>query len=335
MGLKRILILGAVRIGKTKLLDRINSENYSEVYNATLVFSSNIIRREHKLWILDTSGREKFRSVKTSFYRGTSVGVYCIDLSQPIIDEAQIKLDIEKFRNHAYDAKLILVGTKIDECSENAQEKLNAIKIENVDARIVTSAKSGFGIATLVDSLFKLTEELNQETNESNAPNTYGVKASSFQEAIKNLENTLLVLPNHKKIAIDEQISALHLSLQMTRRDKAKVIDDFSKNCHEILEGKHPHIMKAVLTLAAIAFVTIIAGLVGFGIGFAAGAWTGPGAFISGVMAGSAAAVSVVAVSGSLGLLAGGCAFFKKSPNVTQSISAVDDAIENIKTLAV
>ena len=74
--------------------------------------------------------------------------------------------------------------------------------------------------------------------------------------------------------------------------------------------------MKAVLSVAAAAVVTLIAGFVGFGIGFAAGSWTGPGAFITGFMSGSAAAASVVGASGCLGLLAGGLAahgLFKES----------------------
>lgn len=69
-------------------------------------------------------------------------------------------------------------------------------------------------------------------------------------------------------------------ALQNESADKATAIETFANNYHVILEGKHPNIKNAVLAVTTTAVVTVLAGLVGFGIGFAAGIWTGPGAFI-------------------------------------------------------
>ena len=80
----------------------------------------------------------------------------------------------------------------------------------------------------------------------------------------------------------------------------------------------------AVLALAATALVSLLVGIVGFGIGFAAGIWTGPGAFISAVLACTAAAVTVATVSSTLGIGAGAYMFFHTDKKASVAIEKLN-----------
>ena len=128
------------------------------------------------------------------------------------------------------------------------------------------------------------------------------------------------------------------LQTSMSTNNSALAIEEFTNKCHVILEGNHSNILNAVLTVAAIALVAVLCGIIGFAIGFAAGAWTGPGAFITGLMAGSAAAVAVVATSGSLGLAAGGLTAFglfsdSKEMTAVNTFAKNADKLNEVKQL--
>jgi predicted GNAT family acetyltransferase len=146
--------------------------------------------------------------------------------------------------------------------------------------------------------------------------------SSSLHAAVLNLKDKMASLPVEKRTLIGNEVTTLVSGLQNRVHSGKldKVIEDFEKNCNRHLAGKHPVLMaiaKAVAVVVIAAFVTVIAGLVGFGIGFAAGAWTGPGAFITGLTAGGAVASAVLGSSSAVGVVATAVSaygLFKKSP---------------------
>ena len=90
------------------------------------------------------------------------------------------------------------------------------------------------------------------------------------------------------------------------------------------MNGKHSRTMKAIIRIAAVAIITILAALVGFGIGAATGIWIGPGALIMGFMGAGIAASSALAISG--GLTAHGIFKDKKCMTVINDIEQTSKA---------
>ena len=77
------------------------------------------------------------------------------------------------------------------------------------------------------------------------------------------------------------------------------------------------NVLQAVVFVAIAAIVTLLCAAIGFTIGLAAGAWLGPGAFITAIVGGTAAAKAALATSSVIGVCASYYAtnhFFKPTP---------------------
>ena len=188
----------------------------------------------------------------------------------------------------------------------------------------MTSAKTNFGIKELSD--FLLTKPSNaQKSAQEQDVLIDDCKLTLWDITVSKLEYALTNLPQEKKAAMQKQLSILKTSLRENPyMNVSPAVNHFLTESQTILEDKHPSIMKKVLKLAIVAVVTILAALVGFGIGFAAGLWTGPGAFITGFMAGSTAAVSVATAS----IIAGGLTahgLFKEPKELTTAKHFADE----------
>lgn len=321
----KCVIFGQPYTGKSHIANSIMAEKAYETYYIATIGAAYLIKElnGNKIGIWDLSGDEAVKTFRPTYFKNSAVGLYCIDLSKEI-DEDAIAEDIEEFKQVNPNGSVCLVGTKADLCKEDAQEKLNGINIEGVTSRIVTSAKEYRGINELINLLLPTTKAVANSKEK-------GRVLSQWVDAIDNLRKAMKDLPRDQRDSIEHEISVLEQNLNNEHHEiHVKSIENFKHNCLIILEGEHPHIIKAVFTVIMVAIVILIAGLIGFGIGFAAGAWTGPGAFISGLLAGSAAATSVAVASGSLGLMSGGytgyCLFKKSS-----EINAVDQFVGEIE----
>lgn len=115
--------------------------------------------------------------------------------------------------------------------------------------------------------------------------------------------------------------------------------DLFANNCRKLLDNKDSNILNTILTIAAASVATVLAGGIGFGIGFALGLWTGPGAFYTALMAGSAAASATLAATGMVGMTTGvlaGYSLFKQTPEIAavkQVLNEVDETLDKIESL--
>jgi hypothetical protein len=141
-----------------------------------------------------------------------------------------------------------------------------------------------------------------------------------LRKSLVKLKECISSLPYEKRLSVGSEAKALTDRFgKDTNTDMIKNIKLFEVNCLNILAGDHPirqAAAKAVAVVAITAFVTVIAAMIGFGVGFAMGAWTGPGAFISGVLGGAAVASTVVKASCAVGLTAGALSlvgFYKAS----------------------
>lgn len=320
----KIVFFGDEKSGKTKIIEQLYDRRYTDEYTKTKSFVCKFHDdlgwgfpfKTWKLW--DTDGTVQLKHNPRKLYSEISVGVICIDLSKDI-DEKAIQNKINEFRLMAgIHAKLILVGTKADKCLKDTQQKFKNMTLEEVDDRIVTSAKNNDGIKTLQTSLVTPGRShdvrpgaffIDQGKRKLDQPSDI----SPYQQAKLNLLYEVAELePKSRSKAIQREIEKLEIALGK-EGDKARAIVEFSTNCHEILEGKYPTITNAILTFLVTAMITMIAGIVGFLIGTTIGLWTGPGAPAIGLIAAIGAATAVAP----FGFAIAANSFFGKSSEVS------------------
>ena len=115
----KLIVIGDSGVGKSCLTNKATKNIFEETYNATVgfeFFSFNIKINDKilKLQIWDTCGQELYRSLITNFYRNASLAVmvYAIN-SKDSFDN--IDIWYKELRMHSNpDAKVFLIGNKID-----------------------------------------------------------------------------------------------------------------------------------------------------------------------------------------------------------------------------
>lgn len=82
----KVIVLGDSGVGKTSLLNRFVTEEFSQTYKATI--GADFMRKEividdkHvSLQLWDTAGQERFQSLGSSFYRGADACILVYDIT--------------------------------------------------------------------------------------------------------------------------------------------------------------------------------------------------------------------------------------------------------------
>ncbi|HHT0591726.1 TPA: Rab family GTPase [Legionella anisa] len=326
----RVVLFGKSRSGKTQLARQIASEKLEFEEQSYTTIGIDLLTRKIDddnivdLW--DMAGDTRFQGMIQAYYKGSVAGLICVDLTQKI-NEQEINQSVQEFHQIAPNVPIICVGTKSDspEADLNALKKIKSKEIAHI---MTTSAKKGEN----VNELFSIITQLCKEK-----------PYSLWGEAKAKLVESLKELPERKKLSINKELTELSRIIFVdtnnscvTPLHKSKAIEGFTNNCKIILEGEHPNVLKAVLSVAAVAVVLAVTALIGFTIGFACSWWTGPGAFFAGLLSGYAAAVAVVSSSTALGTIAGGLTaygLFKPSKEMialnefTAEVSSLNQAI--------
>jgi small GTP-binding protein len=115
----KIIVIGDSGVGKSCLTNRATTNLFEDTYNATvgfefLSFNVKINEKVIKLQIWDTCGQELYRSLITNFYRNSSLAiiVYAINFKDSF---ENIEMWLRELRTHSNpDAKVFLIGNKVD-----------------------------------------------------------------------------------------------------------------------------------------------------------------------------------------------------------------------------
>jgi small GTP-binding protein len=164
----KIIVVGNSSVGKSALLVRYTYGVFDDSYMSTIGVdfkTTNIPYggRTIKLNIWDTAGQERFRTITTSYYRGSHAVILAFDLTDnspfPSLDDW-----IGQIRHIIPNSKIFLVGTKAD-----MQHAIDRHVIEEYaeDKGVIyteTSAMTGQGI----DDLFRLIVQEVLKDNENN-----------------------------------------------------------------------------------------------------------------------------------------------------------------------
>eukprot|EP01090_Pellita_catalonica_P001530 TRINITY_DN11289_c0_g1_i1.p1 TRINITY_DN11289_c0_g1~~TRINITY_DN11289_c0_g1_i1.p1 ORF type:complete len:207 (-),score=45.39 TRINITY_DN11289_c0_g1_i1:159-779(-) len=167
----KIMLVGDAGVGKSCILNRYTNNTFNPEYSSTigLDFSHRTFTHNDKivrLQIWDTAGQERFRTITSSYYRGSHGILLVYDVTEKRTFEhlEYWKEQIEEFSN-TY-VKVMMVGNKC--CSPVGREvEFNKAK-EKADAWqygfMETSAKTGKGVEeafkALVDEIIKVQSEI-------------------------------------------------------------------------------------------------------------------------------------------------------------------------------
>lgn len=158
--LVKLVCVGNSGVGKSSLIHRYSKREFNPQFVSTIgvdfeIKEIQLFDKTVKLQLWDCAGNERFRTITTSYYRGANVVMLVFD----VLDESSmcaIPQWILEIREQNRDARILLVGNKIDGIPKNITFKLPvdvSEAIEQLDRSlpmILTSAKKD----TNVDEAF-------------------------------------------------------------------------------------------------------------------------------------------------------------------------------------
>ncbi|XP_065054828.1 ras-related protein Rab-35-like [Rhopilema esculentum] len=158
----KLLIIGDSGVGKSSILLRFADNMFSGTYITTIgvdfkIRTVNVDGEKIKLQIWDTAGQERFKTITTSYYRGTHgvIVVYDVTSAQSFLS---VKNWMEEIQKNCDTVSKVLVGNK-DDCPElKVVETGDAEKLaEKMNVQLFeTSAKENQNIEEVFDCITKL-----------------------------------------------------------------------------------------------------------------------------------------------------------------------------------
>ena len=147
----KLIVIGDGGVGKSCLTNNAVKNIFDDSYNATVgfeffTFNVKINDKIVKLQIWDTCGQELYRSLITNFYRNSSLAVMVYSINSKESFE-NIEMWLRELRTHSNpDAKVFLIGNKIDLENERQITKEQGeqfAKDNKINGFMEASAKTG------------------------------------------------------------------------------------------------------------------------------------------------------------------------------------------------
>ena len=160
----KLIVIGDSGVGKSCLTNNAIKNTFEDTYNATVgfeffTFNIKLNNKVVKLQIWDTCGQELYRSLITNFYRNTSLAIMVYSINSKDSFE-NIEMWLRELRTHSSpDAKVFLIGNKVDLENEREVSKEQGetySKDNKCDLFMETSAKTGLNAQNVFISAAKL-----------------------------------------------------------------------------------------------------------------------------------------------------------------------------------
>ncbi len=214
-----VAIVGEPNVGKSTLLNALLNEDraiVSEIAGTTRdAIEDEISIGGIGFRFIDTAGIRETEDVvesigiKKTFEKieQSQVVIYLFDSSSSINNLNSVKLEIEKIKNKHPQKPLLIIANKIDQLDDIQLAKLNT-KIDNIQ---LLSAKSGFGVEQLTDSLLNLINTGALRNNETIVTNSrhYDALLKAFEE-IQKVQQGLETGLSGDLLAIDIRQALYH-----------------------------------------------------------------------------------------------------------------------------
>lgn len=127
----KVVLLGALGVGKTSIITRYAQKKFSGTTSPTIGASFTTLRVNVdnvrvRLQLWDTAGQERFRAMAPLYYRNANAAIVAYDITSSSSFCALQQWVIELTRNVEGPIALILVGNKCDLAEQRAVEKADA-----------------------------------------------------------------------------------------------------------------------------------------------------------------------------------------------------------------
>ncbi|WP_131764357.1 Rab family GTPase [Legionella drozanskii] len=347
----QLVVLGDRKSGKTTLTRRLTHPetpiNLSSQSNVDSQPTPSVEYAFSDQWSIWTANKPLKRKGSV-YYTTAEITLYCVDLSLPY-NAQKIEEEISEFRIHNPDAPIVLVGTKKDQCEEDEkqlifsiysdlQSRLQDVDIKGLAGHTSFAAQDNEDLAELTNQLVSLAIQVKQERPRAHlllkARNKLPPESLLYQAIDRFILITEeLDISEEQLTQLGQETNALIDDLQ--NKDftaKGLAIETFNKNCHLILNDQPSKVTNAIEGIVAAVLVTLFVFAIGFAVGCALGSWSGPFALLTGISTGTAAAVTLLTVSGGCGALIGGLTAFGifKEPSVgSRAIDELTTAATN------
>ncbi|OAB80414.1 Rab family GTPase [Cochleicola gelatinilyticus] len=155
---KKIVLLGQFGVGKTSLLRRFITDEFSKAYKTTLgvqIKKKTVELPSGKIMsmiIWDLEGFSSVTKTRASYLFGASAFIHVFDLTRPATYQ-NLEEEIAFIKSKYPKVLLKTVGNKCDEKTPN--DFLEYIKDSSVEVQMYTSAKTGEGVNELFMEIAK------------------------------------------------------------------------------------------------------------------------------------------------------------------------------------
>ncbi|KFM77572.1 Ras-related protein Rab-35, partial [Stegodyphus mimosarum] len=168
----KLLIIGDSGVGKSSLLLRFADNTFSGNYITTIgvdfkIRTLEIDDEKVKLQIWDTAGQERFRTITSTYYRGTHGVIVVYDVTNGE-SFANVKRWLHEIDQNCEMVNKILVGNKNDDperkvvLTEDAQSFAEQMKIKLFE----TSAKENINVEEMFNEITKMVLQSKREHKE-------------------------------------------------------------------------------------------------------------------------------------------------------------------------
>ena len=174
----KVIVIGDSGVGKSCLSAKATKNIFDENYNATIgfeffVFNVKLNDTVIKLQVWDTCGQELYRTLITNFYRNSSLAILVYEINSKQTFE-NIEMWLRELRSHSNpDAKIFLIGNKLDLEFEREVDKTTAenyAKDNKMSLFMEASAKTGFNAQKIfIDAAKVLYEDYQKYQKDSDS----------------------------------------------------------------------------------------------------------------------------------------------------------------------
>jgi len=171
----KFVVVGDGAIGKTSLLWVYTKNEFPDEYKPT-VFDNytatvEVDGKQVQLELWDTAGQEEYDYLRSLAYTNATVFLLCFSVVEPFSLTNVEKRWVKEVTHHAPNAKIVLVGTKIDlredskkleELKQRGKKPVTAPEAQAVATRIgavkylETSAKLDVGVKAVFDEAIRV-----------------------------------------------------------------------------------------------------------------------------------------------------------------------------------
>jgi Ras-related protein Rab-11A len=173
----KIVVVGDSGVGKTNLIKRFISNEFSENFKATIgvEFMSKTYRiNKHlfKVEIWDTAGQERYKSITAVYYKGAKGALVVYDTTDKSTFDNIDKWMLEIKDKTSKDIKLMIIGNKIDlkdereVKNEEAMKKAESLSIPLMEASALDATNVKEAFCDLLKEIYKdMKDNLNNPEN--------------------------------------------------------------------------------------------------------------------------------------------------------------------------